>query len=119
MRPNFFEQVYVVVKQIPRGRVSSYGQIAALLGHPRAARTVGWALSGLSDEQAEQVPWQRVINSAGRISISRIDISAELQRQLLEAEGIEFGPDERVDWSRFGWAGLSPWEIEELFDFLP
>ncbi len=107
----FFEQVYRIVRQIPRGRVASYGQIAALLGHPRAARTVGWALSALTLEQAAQVPWQRVINSAGRISISRADISAALQRQLLEDEGIEFDEYGYVDLRRFGWRGLEPAEV--------
>ena len=70
MEPSFFERVYRVVQQIPRGKVASYGQIAALLGHPQAARTVGWALNALTSERVAQVPWQRVINSAGRISIS-------------------------------------------------
>src|SRR5450756_128721 len=85
MEPSFFERVYRVVTHIPRGRVASYGQIAALLGQPRAARTVGWALSSLTPQQTAEVPWQRVINHAGRISISRVDLSAEVQRSLLEA----------------------------------
>ncbi len=76
MEPNFFERVYALVRQIPRGKVSSYGQIAALLGHPQAARTVGWALNALRDSEIRDVPWQRVINSAGRISISRADLGA-------------------------------------------
>ncbi len=116
MEPNFFERVYLVVKRIPRGRVASYGQIAALLGHPRAARTVGWALSSMSAEQAREVPWQRVINHAGRISISRVDLSAALQRHLLEEEGIVFDETEHVDMRRFGWRGLDPFEMEEMFE---
>ena len=109
MEPSFFERVYLVVKQIPRGKVASYGQIAALLGHPQAARTVGWALNALSGAQADEVPWQRVINSAGRISISRADLSADIQRALLEEEGVEFDERGHVDWSGSGgqgWIGM-------------
>ncbi len=114
MKPNFFEQVYRIVKRIPRGRVATYGQIAALLGHPRAARTVGWALNGMSARQAEEVPWQRVINAQGRISISRADLSAALQRRLLEEEGVRFDETEHVDLRQYGWRGLDPVEVEEI-----
>jgi methylated-DNA-protein-cysteine methyltransferase-like protein len=116
MEPNFFERVYLVVRQIPRGKVASYGQIAAILGHPQAARTVGWALNALSGPQAAQVPWQRVINSAGRISISRADLSADIQRARLEEEGVEFDARGYVDWKRFGWAGLDWQEVEALWE---
>ena len=115
MKHSFFERVYRVVRRIPVGRVASYGQIAALLGQPRAARTVGWALSSLSPAAAREVPWQRVINSAGRISISRMDLSAELQRQLLEEEGVEFDRLDHVDMRRFGWEGLDWFEVEALW----
>jgi methylated-DNA-protein-cysteine methyltransferase-like protein len=114
MEPGFFERVYRLVRQIPAGKVASYGQIAALLGHPQAARTVGWALSALRGDQAAAVPWQRVINSAGRISISRVDLSADLQRALLEAEGVEFDARGHVDLRRFGWEGLTWEELEAL-----
>ncbi|MCS6843857.1 MAG: MGMT family protein [Caldilineales bacterium] len=102
---NFFEQVYEVVRKIPPGRVASYGQIAAILGHPRAARTVGWALASLPEHLEPEVPWQRVINSQGHISIRNLRHSAEEQRRLLEAEGVEFDAEGRVDWRRFGWEG--------------
>lgn len=115
MEPNFFERVYRVVQQIPPGKVASYGQIAALLGHPQAARTVGWALHALTPAQAAGTPWQRVINSAGRISLSRADLSADLQRSLLEAEGVEFDARGYVDLQRFGWAGLTWEEVEALW----
>jgi methylated-DNA-protein-cysteine methyltransferase-like protein len=115
MEPSFFERVYRVVKQIPRGKVASYGQIAALLGHPQAARTVGWALNALTREQANEVPWQRVINSAGRISLSRADLSADIQRGLLEEEGVAFDEREHVDLRRFGWVGLEWDEVEALW----
>lgn len=113
MEPNFFERVYILVRQIPRGKVASYGQIAALLGHPGAARTVGWALNALRDGEIDDVPWQRVINSRGRISISRVDLGADLQRALLEQEGVVFDDNERVDMQRFGWAGLD--DVERLW----
>ena len=113
MEPNFFERVYRVVRQIPPGKVASYGQIAALLGHPQAARTVGWALNALRGSEVDDVPWQRVINSRGRISISRADLGADLQAALLEQEGIVFGPDGRVDLRRFGWRGLD--DVEALW----
>jgi methylated-DNA-protein-cysteine methyltransferase-like protein len=114
MEPSFFERVYRLVRRIPRGKVASYGQIAALLGHPQTARTVGWALSALTPQKATEVPWQRVINSAGRISISRADLSAELQRHLLEVEGIEFDERGYVDMRRFGWEGME-WDQIETF----
>jgi methylated-DNA-protein-cysteine methyltransferase-like protein len=115
MEPNFFERVYRVVERIPRGRVASYGQIAALLGYPRAARTVGWALASLPEARAASVPWQRVINRAGRISISRADLSPSYQRQLLEAEGVVFDDYDRVDMNRYGWRGLDPVEIQAMW----
>jgi methylated-DNA-protein-cysteine methyltransferase related protein len=115
MQPSFFDRVYLVVKQIPARKVASYGQIAALLGHPQAARTVGWALNALNGSQAEEVPWQRVINSAGRISISRADLSADIQRAMLEEEGVEFDMRGYVDWQRYGWPGMDWQEVEALW----
>lgn len=113
MELNFFDRVYAVVRKIPRGKVASYGQIAALLGHPQAARTVGWALNALRDSDIEDVPWQRVINSQGRISISRVDLGADLQRALLEEEGVEFNSRGYVDLNRFGWEGID--DVERLW----
>jgi len=142
MATGFFERVYRLVRQVPPGKVTSYGAIARMLGHPRAARTVGWALHSLpssvppiggpppsippsgglppsippigGDERGGDVPWHRVINSQGRISTSCREHSADLQRTLLEAEGIQFDERGYVDWDRFGWMGL-PWpEVEEL-----
>ena len=109
----FFEQVYRLVRQVPPGRVTSYGAIARMLGHAHAARTVGWALHSLAE--GSDVPWHRVINSQGRISTGFRD-GADLQRALLEAEGVEFDAHGTVDWERFGWAGL-PWpEIEKMWE---
>jgi methylated-DNA-protein-cysteine methyltransferase related protein len=111
---SFFDQVYAVVRQIPPGKVASYGQVAALLGHPRAARTVGWALAALRESDEAGVPWQRVINSQGRVSIRNLEHAPEEQQMLLEAEGIEFNEQGKVDWQRYGWQGLSAVELEAL-----
>lgn len=116
MKPTFFERVYLLVRQIPPGRVASYGQIAALLGHPRAARTVGWALNALTAQQGREVPWHRVLNARGRITIPRVDLGADLQRALLVAEGVEFDAKGDVDLSRFGWQGMEVDQVEALWD---
>jgi methylated-DNA-protein-cysteine methyltransferase-like protein len=110
---SFFDRVYEMVRRIPPGRVASYGQIAGLCEHPRAARTVGWALHGMPDELADPahsqaIPWWRVINVAGRVSTGCLEHNASLQRVLLEAEGVTFGPDERVDMKRFQWEQWVP-----------
>lgn len=85
MASAFYERVYKVVQCIPEGRVATYGQVAALLGKPKAARLVGWALNVCPDD----VPWQRVINRQGMISIENLRASKELQANLLRAEKIE------------------------------
>ena len=92
----FFERVYEVVAEIPQGKVVSYGQIATLLGNPRAARSVGWALSVCP----ENLPWQRVVMADGSITGGSY---AELRRQLLIDEGVELLPDGRVDMQRCQW----------------
>jgi methylated-DNA-protein-cysteine methyltransferase related protein len=97
---SYYDDVYDIVRRIPRGLVSTYGRIAAITAVPRGARGVGFALHALTPEQAEQVPWWRVINAAGRISNA---YNAELQRQLLEAEGIVFDENGYVDLRRFLW----------------
>lgn len=102
--PTFARAVYGVVRQIPRGKVVTYGQVAAFLGHPRAARAVGTALSHLPKALARIVPWQRVINASGRISIRGDVLRPDLQRQLLELEGVAFRGG-RVDLKRFRWPG--------------
>lgn len=102
--PKFARAVYALVKEIPRGKVVTYGQVAAILGHPRAARAVGTALSHLPRPLARLVPWQRVINAGGRISIRGDIMRPDLQRQLLELEGIAFRGGS-VDLKRYRWAG--------------
>jgi len=109
---SFFEKVYILVRMIPEGKIASYGQIAAYLGHPRAARTVGWALHGIPE--GSDIPWQRVINSKGRITISNVEYSATLQRHLLEEEEVVFGDDDRVDLRVYRWEGPDWVELEGI-----
>jgi methylated-DNA-protein-cysteine methyltransferase related protein len=97
----FFAAVWQIVSRVPQGKVVTYGQIAAMLGNPRAARTVGWALHSLPDES--DAPWWRVINSQGRISTDCGEHSPNLQRYLLEKEGIVFNDRDRVDLDVFQW----------------
>ncbi len=104
----YYEQVWDLVRQIPRGKVAAYGQIALMLPPPNGVdfesykafgpRWVGGAMANCPDD----VPWQRVINSQGKISERA---GAERQRQLLEEEGVVFVKD-KVDWKKYGWRGL-------------
>lgn len=103
----YYEQVWNLVRKIPRGKVASYGQIALMLPIPAGVdfetyqafgpRWVGGAMAACPDD----VPWQRVINAQGKISERP---GAEKQRQLLEEEGIVFVKD-KVDWKKYGWKG--------------
>ncbi len=97
---SFHERVKALIKKIPRGKVATYGQIAALAGNPRGARQVAWVLHSSSD--SAKLPWQRVINSQGTISLPRLE-GYEVQRALLEREGVRFGVRERIDLERYQW----------------
>ena len=99
----FTRKVWQMVSRCPRGKIVSYGGIAALLGHPRAARGVGHALSVLPD--GTDVPWWRVVNRNGEISARGAIHAVRLQRALLESEGVKFDRRGRIDWKRFGWNG--------------
>jgi methylated-DNA-protein-cysteine methyltransferase-like protein len=103
--PVFHRAVYRLVRQIPRGKVVTYGQVAAILGHPRAARAVGQALRMLPPMLVRTVPWQRVINANGHISHRGDILRPDQQRELLEAEGVRFDRGGRVDLQRLRWAG--------------
>lgn len=108
---SWWEDFYRVVRRIPEGRVTTYGAVAALGGHPRSARHVGYAMAALKDTRANQdVPWHRVLGAAprDRAKVSIKDpIGGAMQRGLLEAEGVEFDDLGRVELARFGWNGLT------------
>ncbi len=96
----FRDRVLGIVRLIPEGRVTNYGTVALLAGHPRAARQVGGVLYGLRDTDTD-VPWQRVVNAAGGISTFKVG-SGELQVALLRAEGVEVA-DRKVDLRKYFW----------------
>ncbi len=102
----FFELVYDTVKKIPRGKVATYGQIAALAGSPRGARTVGWALHILKSEQLKYIPWHRVINREGRVSTTCPDHTSDEQAFLLQKEGVHVEKKHdvyRIDLHQYQW----------------
>jgi len=101
-----YEQIYLVIKEIPPGKVATYGQIASIVGGC-TARMVGYALAALPDPSS--VPWQRVINRQGKISPRGDGLGSVLQREILEAEGVRFDSQGRVDFAEFGWPGPG-WE---------
>ena len=96
-----YQEVYRLVRRIPRGRVMTYGQIATLLVNRLSPRAVGWALHGCP----ENVPWQRVVNASGGCSTDRLpDIPTGLQQSLLEKEGVRFRDNGTLDLSRYRWS---------------
>ena len=97
----FREGVLRIVRSIPSGRVSTYGDVATLLGIPRAARGVGFVLGSLGDDS--EIPWWRVVNRHGSISIRHM--GARIQRMLLEREGVEFDELDRVQLENLRWKG--------------
>lgn len=94
------ERVYGIVRRIPRGRVMTYGQIAALLGEGYTPRTVGYVMHAAD---GENVPWQRVINSQGKCSTGRLTIPVNLQQDMLEQEGVEFNDKGKCDLRKYEW----------------
>jgi methylated-DNA-protein-cysteine methyltransferase-like protein len=117
----FNNQVWEIVRQVPPGKVTTYGQIAKMIPPPGdmpqrsyeafGPRWVGGAMAACPDD----VPWQRVINSQGKISLRP---GLEAQRLLLEQEDVEFNESDRVDFGRFGWDGPDPtWCKERGFLF--
>jgi methylated-DNA-protein-cysteine methyltransferase-like protein len=96
-----YTRIYAVVRQIPPGKIASYGQIAEVVGGC-SARMVGYAMSAL--KEGMDVPWQRVINSMGKLSVFG-DFGNHLQRQLLEEEGVRFDAQGRIDFEIYGWLG--------------
>jgi len=98
-RGTLFAKIDAIVRRVPRGRVASYGLIARLVGPGCGARTVGYALAALPD--GSDLPWQRIVNGHGRVSLP--GNAGEVQRALLEAEGVAFDARQRIDLARYGW----------------
>ncbi len=97
----FFEEVYNIVKQVPKGKVTTYGQIARLLGNPRRSIVVGWALHG--NPYPGVVPCHRVVNKDGRLSGAFAFGGMDVQRKLLEEEGVAISEEGTVDMRKHLW----------------
>lgn len=100
--PGFYDKVYAVVRMVPPGWVTTYGDVGTILGSPRVARQVGWALANL--EPGHDVPWQRVVNAHGMVSWRGDLQRASLQEALLRAEGVEIDADGRLDLKALRWS---------------
>ena len=98
---NYRERVYEIVRQIPVGRVMTYGQIADILGEGYTARTIGYVMHAA---QTESVPWQRVINSQGGCSTGKLFLPYNVQQKLLEDEGVFFNDKGKCDLEKFRWS---------------
>lgn len=96
---NYRERVYEIVRQIPSGRVMTYGQIAEILGEGYTPRTVGFVMHAAY----EGIPWQRVINSQGACSTGKLTLPENKQQMILESEGIVFNEKGRCDLKRYRW----------------
>lgn len=97
---NTFDKIYEVVKNIPEGKVATYGKVAILAGNHRWARVVGYALH--VNPEPGVIPCHRVVNCEGRVAPGFAFGGEDIQRQLLEHEGIVFGPDGRIDLDKYG-----------------
>ena len=96
----FYQRIYALVRQIPEGKVATYGQLALLAGAPRAARAVGYAMAACRDPA---VPCHRVVDRFGGTKAAFDTFAPGFQRVLLEAEGVAFLPNGNADLSRFQW----------------
>jgi methylated-DNA-protein-cysteine methyltransferase-like protein len=100
MASDVYLRIYTAVRRVPRGRVATYGQIAEI-ARASGPRQVGYALSALPANA--RVPWHRIVNAAGRVSLRSSPGADSLQRALLEAEGVAFGANGRIPLGRFRW----------------
>ena len=107
-----YDEIYDIVQRIPKGSVSSYGRIARMVNcNPRQ---VGYALAAIPDHL--DIPWHRVINSKGEISIRKEGVSDHFQHQKLIDEGVIFNDKGRIDFDRFGWVENEPYLSESWFE---
>ncbi|MFH1636079.1 MAG: MGMT family protein [Chloroflexota bacterium] len=98
---DIYTRFYEIIRCIPDGRVSTYGQVAALAGLPGRARQVGYALNALPP--GSDIPWQRVINAKGQVSKRADPVFEEIQRRLLEEEGLRFDDGDRISLAEYQW----------------
>lgn len=111
MQESFFDRVYALVKQVPKGKVVTYGQVAFMLGCPRMARQVGYALH--VNPEPGVIPCHRVVNRFGGLAPAFAFGGETIQAALLQGEGIEIGEDFSVDLSVYQWSGKIGMENEE------
>jgi len=97
---SYREKVYKIVREIPSGRVMTYGQIADILGAGYTARTIGYVMHAA---ETENVPWQRVINSQGSCSTSKLFLPYNVQQKMLEDEGVAFSDKGKCDLEKYRW----------------
>ncbi|MNL18003.1 methylated-DNA--protein-cysteine methyltransferase [compost metagenome] len=97
----FSAAVISLIQKVPAGKIATYGQIAKLAGKPQGARGVAWILN--SSSKAHKLPWQRILNSSGKISFPVDSAEYRKQRKLLENEGIVFGDNGQIDLKKFQW----------------
>ena len=104
--PRLYDVIYSVVRQVPAGKVATYGQISRIVERC-SAQMVGFALAALANQKEDlDVPWQRVINAKGRVSPHGFGMGTHIQRTLLEDEGIVFDLEGVIDFEKFGWDGV-------------
>jgi methylated-DNA-protein-cysteine methyltransferase-like protein len=106
MNTAFYQRVKDMIKKVPKGKVATYGQIATFAGNHRAARQVAWVLH--SSSRKYELPWHRIVNSKGRISL-KPNHGYEIQKESLKKEGIKFDENDRIDFENYLW---NPWIIE-------
>ncbi|CAA9413002.1 MAG: DNA base-flipping protein [uncultured Pyrinomonadaceae bacterium] len=104
------ERVYEIVREIPVGRVMTYGQIAGILGEGYTPRTVGYVMHGAD---TKETPWQRVINAQGACSTGKMTVPVNLQQQILEDEGVKFNEKGRCDLKIYQWSPESADDKED------
>lgn len=100
---NHYQQIFDLVRQIPLGKVATYGQIAKIIGSC-SPRNVGYAMASVTPE--DEVPWHRVVNAQGKISLRSDGLPSNDQRLILEREGVLFHHG-RIDLNQFGWEGCN------------
>ena len=111
--PTSYDRIYEIVRLIPKGQVATYGQIAELANLAGKARVVGYALYRV-DMQVLDIPWQRVVNAKGKVSLSPLRFGTDyLQRSLLESEGIIFNGKDQIDLRKYLWKPSLPIEVRQ------